>query len=526
MNKPISKPINIVLFGLTGQGKSSIANMLIQGDIYQKGNKFEINDGAVGATVTINFSSNDDFKVFDTIGVGETVFGRIPHKDAIKDIRNYFTICEEPLNYIAYVKMKGRFTEEDRNMFNLFKEIFEGSEKNFIIIITNSNQKWVEKNAETLKKNFGEDYPIIPETVLQVLSSFQSVENKVSKVIELIPIAGSAYHLISSGVYYKLGKTNVATERLVNGTIGAAMDIASVGALRAGVVAGKVAGKAAGKVVFKAMAKSAAKGAATIAATFAAKSVANESNVFEINDGAIGATITINFSKNDDFMVYDTIGIGETVSGSVPHKKAVKEIRNYFTTCQVPLNYNAHVKMKGRFTEEDRKMFNLFKEIFEGSEKNFIIIITNSDQKWDEKNAETLRKNFGEDYPIIPETVLQVLSSSQMTEDKVAKVIDFVPVAGSAYHLISSGVYYKLGKSNVAKERLINGTIGAAIDIACIGSLRAGVTAGKMVVKSLVKGAAQDTGKGAFKVIVKNAAKTAAKSVAQSSVKEFVRSDK
>ncbi|CAI2166222.1 10606_t:CDS:2 [Funneliformis geosporum] len=254
--------ISLVFFGLTGQGKSSIANMMIQGDIYQKGNVFEINDGAVGASVSINFSENEYFKVFDTIGVGETNSGSVPHKEAVKEIRNYFTTCKVPLNYIVYVKKKGRFTEEDRTMFNLFKEIFEGCEKNFIIIITNCDERWIEKNKETLIKNFGEDYPTIPLTklnyeitVLQVLSSFQSAENKVSKVIDLIPIAGSAYHLISSGVYYKLGKSNVAKERLINGVTGAVMDVSCVGAFRAGLVAGKLTGKAA----FKAMAKGAAK---------------------------------------------------------------------------------------------------------------------------------------------------------------------------------------------------------------------------------------------------------------------------
>ncbi|CAI2193545.1 6913_t:CDS:2 [Funneliformis geosporum] len=152
---------SIILFGLTGQGKSSIANMMIQGDIYHEGNVFEINDGAVGANISIQRSDNDKFIVYDTIRLGEACSGNFSHKEAVKMIREYFTTCQLPLNYIAFVKKKGRFTEEDRKMFNLFKEIFEGNEKNFIIIITNSNPNWVEKNSESLKKNFREDYQII-----------------------------------------------------------------------------------------------------------------------------------------------------------------------------------------------------------------------------------------------------------------------------------------------------------------------------------------------------------------------------
>ncbi|CAI2170818.1 8164_t:CDS:2 [Funneliformis geosporum] len=110
----MSEKIRIVLFGLTGQGKSSIANMLIQGDIYHEGNVFAINDGAVGASSKILSSMNDKFIVYDTIGVGETISGNVPHKKAVKEIRDYFAICQERLHYIAYVKKQGRFTEDDQ----------------------------------------------------------------------------------------------------------------------------------------------------------------------------------------------------------------------------------------------------------------------------------------------------------------------------------------------------------------------------------------------------------------------------
>ncbi|CAI2192374.1 11997_t:CDS:2, partial [Funneliformis geosporum] len=122
----MNEKTSITLFGLTGHGKSSIANMLI--------------------------------KVYDTVGVGEPSTGTVPYKEAVKKIRNYFSKCETSLNYIAFVKKKGRFTEEDRKMFNLFKEIFEGSENNFIIIITHSGQKWVDENKGKLNPPEDDDY--------------------------------------------------------------------------------------------------------------------------------------------------------------------------------------------------------------------------------------------------------------------------------------------------------------------------------------------------------------------------------
>ncbi len=165
-------------------------------------------------------------------------------------IRDYFSKCREPLNYIAYVKKEGRITEEERKMFKLFKEIFKGGEENFIIIITHSEPEWVEQNSQ-IKNDFG-DYPIIRvefpprhddedankrkkslqhlkttlsglrynSVRLEFLNSSQSIENKISNVVSFVPIIGTVYQLISSGVYYAMEKPMIATDRLIEGNLG------------------------------------------------------------------------------------------------------------------------------------------------------------------------------------------------------------------------------------------------------------------------------------------------------------------
>ncbi|CAG8531958.1 10294_t:CDS:2 [Funneliformis caledonium] len=124
---------SIVLFGLTGEGKSTISNMLIQGDIHDEA----IRSTAVGVSLNVQCSVNDRFIVYDTIGIGEPSDGTVPH---IKAARH-------------------------------------GGSK---------------KNSDTLK-NFG-DYPIIPLSnlkyegiVLEVLNADQKTANKVAQVIEIIP---------------------------------------------------------------------------------------------------------------------------------------------------------------------------------------------------------------------------------------------------------------------------------------------------------------------------------------------------
>ncbi|PKY44213.1 hypothetical protein RhiirA4_458411 [Rhizophagus irregularis] len=64
-----------------------------------------------------------------------------------------------------------------------------------------------------------------------------------------------------------------------------------------------------------------------------------------------------------------------------------------------------------------------------------------------------------------------------MTEKNVSKVVRFVPVVGSVYQLISSGVYYALDKPNNAKERLIDGAVSLAADVISIVTVGASKSA-------------------------------------------------
>ncbi|RIA85463.1 hypothetical protein C1645_830777 [Glomus cerebriforme] len=273
MSEKTNERINIALFGRAGYGKSSIANMLVQRDIHRNNNIFPISDGASGIPTNIHGYITETYQVFDTVGFGEPPSHNISHNKAVNEIRNYFSNCEIPLNYIFYVHKKGRITEEDIKMFKIFKEIFEWGKTNIIILITHTKPEWVEntRNLDLLRKDFG-NYPVIPvdfpgtdededdnihknkrlrslqrlenkltelsyEAIkLEVLSSNQMSERKFSKVINILPVAGTAYQLISSGVYYKLDKPNNAKERFKSGVQKVALDVAFMGA-SAGVVA-------------------------------------------------------------------------------------------------------------------------------------------------------------------------------------------------------------------------------------------------------------------------------------------------
>ncbi|CAG8538419.1 4412_t:CDS:2 [Dentiscutata erythropus] len=216
---------SVVFFGRTGEGKSSLANMMIQGDIFDDYNIFPISNNAVGETSVIASSSNEKFHVYDTIGLCESSKGN-------------------------------RFTNEDRNTFEEFKKIFNGGESNFVIIITDSNQEWVNKNVDAIRENFGNhkiivvDFPfnnryndaVIDENqrkirmenrdyliqslsglsykgvTLEILNPSEYIEAKVAEFVSFVLVVGATYNLISASVYYLiLDRPEIAARRLKEG---------------------------------------------------------------------------------------------------------------------------------------------------------------------------------------------------------------------------------------------------------------------------------------------------------------------
>ncbi|CAG8627254.1 6373_t:CDS:2, partial [Acaulospora morrowiae] len=218
----MDKQINVAIFGITGGGKSTIANMLLVGDLSDN-NPFQIGDCARGVTSDLNHYFNGKFGVIDLPGFGEGPSGTVKHSEAIKIAREHFSAMELPLNYIFYVKKKGRFTEAEHVMFNEFKDIFNDAEDKIVIIITNCKEKeWIVENSKEIKKNFDNlleklsflNYEgIIPE----VYSSFEIAEQKAEKWVSLTTYligGGVAYNMVTSGVYFMKGKPKIAKERL------------------------------------------------------------------------------------------------------------------------------------------------------------------------------------------------------------------------------------------------------------------------------------------------------------------------
>ena len=64
--------------------------------------------------------------------------------------------------------------------------------------------------------------------------------------------------------------------------------------------------------------------------------------------------------------------------------------------------------------------------------------------------------------------------------------VSIVPVVGSTYQLIASGVYYTLEKPNNAKERLIDGAVRLTADVISIATVGASKSAPTVIFKELL----------------------------------------
>lgn len=154
---------NIIFFGRTGSGKSTISSMLYHEGI-QKQNEcpFEVNDNATGVTIDCNVknSLNNNWKIIDTIGLYEQANGSIPHEEAIEKIKIFLKEnMREGFNYICIVKKKGRIDDYDIRINDVLKQIFkkEDLQTNLFLIITNcEKEEWLNKKSRDNKTNKNE----------------------------------------------------------------------------------------------------------------------------------------------------------------------------------------------------------------------------------------------------------------------------------------------------------------------------------------------------------------------------------
>ncbi|CAM6065304.1 unnamed protein product [Sphagnum tenellum] len=144
----------ILLFGRTGSGKSTVANMLIKGNL-ESPLLFETSSGIRGKTISFQREENDEYMVVDTVGFGEVERGTVSDVEARNRLYDFFTkINETGYNYFAFVRKWGKIDELDTRLWNFFKKAFEGVERNFVLLFTQCKHSTLQENMEEVKATF------------------------------------------------------------------------------------------------------------------------------------------------------------------------------------------------------------------------------------------------------------------------------------------------------------------------------------------------------------------------------------
>lgn len=150
-----NKKTKLITLGITGSGKSTLTNMLIEGDIDFMYNKFKINNGLKGSTTDIKTYENFKYIVTDTIGFLEDENGTIKTEDAFDKTWDFLLNTLDSYNYYVYIIKAGRILKDEYKIFNFYKQIFTGCEDNFLLIISGADNIWLEKNKEHLQNIYG-----------------------------------------------------------------------------------------------------------------------------------------------------------------------------------------------------------------------------------------------------------------------------------------------------------------------------------------------------------------------------------
>ena len=142
---------NYVLVGLTGSGKSTTANCILNksGQIENISKPFITYDGWEVCSQNFNIQHNEDKSliILDTVGFGDPQFDP---KFVLDNLRAGLARLDNQINCILFVDKKDRFTEQKVKFFELIQnEVFLGKcIKNSIMIVTNCKPGWLNKQTD------------------------------------------------------------------------------------------------------------------------------------------------------------------------------------------------------------------------------------------------------------------------------------------------------------------------------------------------------------------------------------------
>lgn len=152
------KPQRILIVGGSGEGKSSLINLLCDE------RKAETHSGAIGCTFQcadhIVQYKNSAYLLTDTVGFNEPdAGGKVSHRDAIKCLVNFAKTHEDGFNLIVFVMRRGRITKSFKETYEFFYQVLFSQEVPCVLYLSGSEyddnmDEWFKHNKSHFEESF------------------------------------------------------------------------------------------------------------------------------------------------------------------------------------------------------------------------------------------------------------------------------------------------------------------------------------------------------------------------------------
>ncbi|KAJ2917976.1 hypothetical protein MD484_g2442, partial [Candolleomyces efflorescens] len=154
---------NIIFFGETGVGKSSVINMLREGtDGWRPGSEVPISSGAVGCTFSSKgYEADIDAKrymLWDTAGLNEGARGTVTHRESAENLAMLLHSLGGKVHLLVYCIRGKRFRQVIKDNYELFYRRFCNSQVPIVVVVTGLENEepdmdsWWTKNERDFEK--------------------------------------------------------------------------------------------------------------------------------------------------------------------------------------------------------------------------------------------------------------------------------------------------------------------------------------------------------------------------------------
>ncbi|KDQ58357.1 hypothetical protein JAAARDRAFT_68872 [Jaapia argillacea MUCL 33604] len=146
---------NVVIFGESGTGKSSLVNMIAGGDIARTSNEaLGCTFGSVPYDVTVNGTA---LRLWDTAGLNEADYGSVSSEQAMRNLHDLIGHLKDGVSLLVYCIRGTRFRDILQVNYEIFSRIICQGKVPIVIVATGLEhevpmEKWWEENGEELQK--------------------------------------------------------------------------------------------------------------------------------------------------------------------------------------------------------------------------------------------------------------------------------------------------------------------------------------------------------------------------------------